>query len=108
MNAWLAVLAAGLGSYALRVGVVVLIDRYEIPPWFERMSTFVMPAAFAGLTAGALAVPIASDAATALPVLAGAGATVAVARIRSVSWAVMAGMSALWLTRLTAELIPLG
>jgi hypothetical protein len=33
---------------------------------------------------------------------------VAVARIRSVPWAVMAGMSALWLTRLTAELIPLG
>jgi branched-subunit amino acid transport protein len=100
MTAWLAVLLAGLGSFGLRFGVVSIIDRYTLPSWFEQVSALVMPAAFAGLTAVALATPVTSALPTALPVLAGAAVTVAVARVRSAAWAVGAGMSALWIVEL--------
>lgn len=100
MTAWLAVVLAGLGSFGLRFGVVSVIDRFELPAWFERVSGLVMPAAFAGLTAVALAPPFTSAVPTALPVVAAATATVAVARVRSAAWAVAAGMAALWLTEL--------
>lgn len=103
MTAWVAVVLAGIGSFALRVGVVSVIDRCTLPPWFERMSALVMPAAFAALTAVALAPPVASGAPTALPVVAAAIATAAVARVRSAAWAVAAGMTALWLVELGVE-----
>jgi branched-subunit amino acid transport protein len=100
MTAWLAVALAGLGSFGLRIGVVAVIDRFTLPSWFERMSALVMPAAFAGLSAVALATPVATDLPAAVPVLAGAVTTVIVARVRSAAWAVAAGMSALWLADL--------
>lgn len=100
MTAWLAVVLAGLGSFGLRFGIVSIIDRYTLPPSFERLSALVMPAAFAGLTAVALATPVSSTLPTALPVLTAAAITIAVARVRSPSWAVAAGMSALWLAEL--------
>jgi branched-subunit amino acid transport protein len=100
MTAWTAVVLAGLGSFGLRFGVVAVIDRFALPTWFERVSALVMPAAFAGLTAVALATPVTSAWPTAVPVLAAAATTVAVARIRSAAWAVAAGMSTLWLAQL--------
>lgn len=105
MTAWLAVVLAGLGSFGLRYGVVAIIDRFTLPAWFERMSALVMPAAFAALTAVALATPFTSALPTALPVLAAAATTVAVARVRSPAWAVGAGMSALWLAELGAAVV---
>lgn len=96
MNAWLAVLAAGVASYALRVGVVVVVSRRTLPAWFERVTAYVMPAVMAGLAATALVGPVSSEVATAAPVVAGAIATVVVARLRSAALAVVAGMSALW------------
>lgn len=92
MSAWLAVLLAGIGSYVFRVGAVVVIDRFELPDWFDRLSAHVMPAVFAGLAASSLAVPIGEGSRTALPVVAGAIVTVAVARNRSAASAVLAGM----------------
>lgn len=100
MTAWLSVVLAGLGSFGLRFGVVSIIDRFTLPAWFERLSALVMPAAFAGLTAVALATPFTSAMPTALPVLAAAVTTVTVARVRSPAWAVGAGMSTLWLAEL--------
>jgi branched-subunit amino acid transport protein len=92
VNAWLAVLAAGIGSYAFRLGAVVVIDRFELPDWFDRVSAHVMPAVFAGLAAASLAVPMSDGGRTAMPVFAGAIVTVAVARKRSAATAVFAGM----------------
>lgn len=96
MNAWAAVLAAGVASYGLRLGVVVFVARRTLPAWFERVTAYVMPAVMAGLAAIALAGPVSSEVATAAPVVAGAIATVAVARLRSPAMAVVAGMTALW------------
>ena len=96
MNAWIAVLIAGIGSYASRVGMIVVIDRFTLPTWFERVSSYVMPAVFAGLAAASLAAPLADGTRAAMPVLAGAAATVVVARVRSAAVAVLAGMTVLW------------
>lgn len=105
MKAWAAVLAAGLGSYAFRIWMVLIIDRVVIPRWFERVSTYVMPAVFAGLVAGSLAEPLAADAAVAVPVLAGAATTAVVARRRSAALAVAAGMSMLWASTILGTLM---
>jgi branched-subunit amino acid transport protein len=104
VNAWIAVLAAGLGSYAFRVGTVLILDRVVIPPWFGRVSAYVMPAVFAGLVAGSLAEPLTRQDAVAMPVLAGAAATAVVARRRSAALAVAAGMSTLWITTILGAL----
>ena len=55
MNAWLVIVAAGLGSYLFRISMVVLADRVTMPERLERASTFVAPAAFAALAAGGFA-----------------------------------------------------
>ena len=55
MSVWLAILAAGLGSYLFRLSMVVLADRVTMPEKLERASTFVAPAAFAALAAGGIA-----------------------------------------------------
>jgi branched-subunit amino acid transport protein len=102
MSAWLAVLLAGIGSYAFRLGAVVVIDRFALPPWFDRVSALVMPAVFAGLAAGSLAASADDGARTALSVMSGALVTVAVARQRSAATAVLAGMVVLCAVRLVA------
>jgi branched-subunit amino acid transport protein len=95
MTAWLAVLLAGAGSYAFRLGAVALLDRFALPGWFDRVSALILPAVFAALAAGSLAAPAVEGARTAVPVLAGAVVTAAVARRRSAATGVLAGMSAL-------------
>ena len=95
MSALLAVLLAGAGSYAFRLGAVVVIDRYSLPAWFDRMSAFVMPAVFVALAVGSMAAPVGDGAATAMPVVTGALVTAFVARRRSAATAVLAGMSVL-------------
>lgn len=95
MNAWFAIVLAGLGSYAFRIGAVLVIDRFTVPDWFDRVSKLVTPAVFAGLAAGSLASPIAEGAGAAVPVLAGSVATVAVAHRRTAATAVATGMTVL-------------
>jgi branched-subunit amino acid transport protein len=105
VTAWIALVLAGIGSYALRVSVVAVIDRVVVPPWLERVSAYIMPAVFAGLAAVALADPLSGDVATALPVTAGSVTTVVIARRRTATWALLAGMSALWLTSLLLAVV---
>ena len=95
MSAWVAVLLAGAGSYALRICAVVALARFTPPPWVGRASMYVMPAAFAALAASALAQPMAAGAWKGLPLLLAALATIAVARRSSASRAVLAGMAVL-------------
>jgi branched-subunit amino acid transport protein len=104
MSAWLAVVLAGVGSYAFRMGAVVVIDRFALPAWFDRVSALVMPAVFAGLAAGSLAASADDGARTVLSVMSGAVVTVAVARKRSAATAVLAGMVVLCAVRLVAAL----
>ena len=55
MNAWLVVLAAGLGSYLFRLSVVTLADRITMPASLERATELIAPASFAAIGATGIA-----------------------------------------------------
>ncbi len=99
MNAWLVVLAVGLGSYLFRLSVVTLADRITMPATLERATELVAPASFAAIAATGVASSCVGVAPTeALPPLAAVGvAVVAVARTGSAYAAILAGMPVLWL-----------
>jgi branched-subunit amino acid transport protein len=99
LNAWLIVLAAGLGSYLFRLSVVTVADRIEMPTSLEHASELIAPASFAALAAtGVAASVVGVMPAEALPPLAAIiVAVVAVARTGSSYAAVLAGMPTLWL-----------
>jgi branched-subunit amino acid transport protein len=98
MTAWLVVLGAGVGSYALRISMVAALGRREPPAWLTRVSTLVMPAAFAALAAPAVLVPSGAAAgdvvARALAVAVGAWVAL---RTDSPALSIAAGLPALWL-----------
>jgi branched-subunit amino acid transport protein len=99
MNAWAVILAAGLGSYLLRISMISS-DRLRLPARFESSVELVAPAAFAALAATGL-IGLALDAGDllgVLPILAAlAAATAVVARTNRPYLAVVAGMPAYWL-----------
>jgi branched-subunit amino acid transport protein len=99
MNAWLVIVAAGLGSYLFRLSMVVLADRVTMPALLERASTFVAPAAFAALAAGGIAANTAGvDAAGwTAPLAAVVVAVIAVRRTGRPYAALLAGMPTLWI-----------
>lgn len=102
MNAWLTILAIGLGSYLFRLSMVSLVDRVRMPDRLERASDLVAPAAFAALatTSVATACLQAGAVQAAAPLAAVAVAVLAVLRTGSPHAAVLAGMPTLWLVGL--------
>jgi branched-subunit amino acid transport protein len=98
MNAWLVVLAAGLGSYLFRLSIVTVVDRISMPASVERATELIAPASFAALAAtGVASACVGVPPAEALPPLAATVvAVVAVARTGSSYAAVLAGMPTLW------------
>jgi branched-subunit amino acid transport protein len=96
VNVWLAIALASLASYLCRVSMIVVVGRISVPGWFERVSVLVMPAAFAGLLAGAVVSSTANGARDGIALGAAAAVTALVAARRSPSLAVAAGMPALW------------
>jgi len=98
MNAWLVIVAAGLGSYLFRISMVVLADRVTMPERLERASTFVAPAAFAALAAGGIAANTAGVdvAAWTAPLGAVVVAVIAVRLTGRPYAALLAGMPTLW------------
>lgn len=99
MNVWIAVLLAGAGCFALRFGIVTLVERRSLPAWFEPATAFVVPGSLAGMCAIVLIAPITSGGAS--PTVAVAAVTTAlVARRRSSAVALACGMSVIWLAGL--------
>ena len=98
MNAWIVILAAGLGSYLFRLSMIVLASRITMPAYLERASGLVAPAAFAALAAAGVATACRGLGATqaAAPLAAVAVAIIAVLRTGSPQAAILAGMPALW------------
>jgi branched-subunit amino acid transport protein len=99
MNAWLVIVAAGLGSYLFRISMVALADRVTMPALLERASTFVAPAAFAALAAGGIAANGAGVdvAGWTAPLAAVVVAVIAVRRTGRPYAALLAGMPTLWI-----------
>jgi branched-subunit amino acid transport protein len=100
MNAWIVILAAGIGSYLFRVSAIVLVDRIKMPAYLERASGLVAPAAFAALAAADVATACTGLGATqaAAPLAAVAAAVIAVLRTGSSYAAILVGMPTLWVT----------
>ena len=96
MSAWVAVVLAGLGTFLFRVGVAAVVDRVALPSWFERASSNIMPACFAGLASVALLGHASRGPADAVPLAAGAVVTVAVARSRPAHLAMFCGLGVVW------------
>lgn len=99
MSVWIAVLLAGAGCLALRVGIVTLVDRRPLPAWFEPATAFVIPGSLAGLCAVVLIAPITSGGAGS-PVVVAAATTALVARRRSSAVALACGMAVIWVAGL--------
>ena len=100
MTAVVAVVLAGIGTFAFRFGVAAVVDRITLPVWFERASANIMPACFAGLASVALLGHASRGAAEAIPLAAAAVVTVAVARTKPAHLAMFSGLGLLWSTQL--------
>ena len=106
MNAWTVVVLAGLGSFAFRLSIVAFIDHIAAPEGLERLATFVMPAAFAGIAAAALAHPIGAGGTEALaPMVAVVTTAIVSGRGHSIHLAFLAGLGALWVTTALTTMI---
>lgn len=97
MSTWTVVLLAGMASYALRLVPVVLLSRRALPAWLDRLGPLTAPVAFAALGTSAVVGAASGGVGELLPLVAGVavGGMVAV-RSRSTTWAVVAGMVAVW------------
>ena len=94
MNAWIVILAAGLGSYLFRLSMIVLFDRITMPARLQRATELVAPAAFAAMAAAGIATTCMSlgVARAAAPLAAVAVAVIAVLRTGSPQAAILAGI----------------
>ena len=45
MNAWIVIVAAGLGSYLFRLSMIILAGRITMPPYLERAAGTTSPEA---------------------------------------------------------------
>jgi branched-subunit amino acid transport protein len=99
MNAWLVVLAVGLGSYLFRLSVVLVADRFEMPASLQQATGLIAPGAFAAIAAAGIATAcLGVGRVEAIPPLvAAAVAVMAVALTGRPYAAVLAGMPTLWL-----------
>jgi branched chain amino acid efflux pump len=99
MNAWIVIVAAGLGSYLFRLSMIMLTGRIRMPPYLERASGLVAPAAFAALAAAGVAAACGGLGIiqAAAPLAAVAAAVIAVLRTGSSQAAILVGMPALWI-----------
>jgi hypothetical protein len=103
MSAWITVVLAGVGSFALRFGALSLAGRRALPASLGRLSALVMPASFAGLCAVQLGGQVVDGTGAALAVA--APITVLVASRRSPALAALCGMGAIWSIDLAGRLL---
>lgn len=97
MTPWLVVLAVGVGSYLLRVSMLLFTARFGLPPVIERAARHAVPVSFAALATTGLADHVGASREEVAPLVAVAVAVVAVRRTGSSHAALAAGMPTLWL-----------
>jgi branched-subunit amino acid transport protein len=97
MTTWIVILSIGLGTYALRLSMFVLLGRHRLPGWTATPMALVAPAAVAALVTSTLAV---RGGALTMPALADVAAVaagfVAVRRSGNVMHGFAAGMPVFW------------
>lgn len=99
MNVWLAILGAGAITFAIRLSLIALMGRVEVPPLVRRALRFVPPAVLSAIIFPELfmrnGVLDVSPGNTRL--LAGALAALVAWRTRNVLLTIGVGMTALWI-----------
>lgn len=104
MSVWIVIAAVGIGTYALRVSMFVLLGGRRLPAWTDVPMSLVAPAAVAALVASML---LARDGAPALPpapeLLAVVAGFAAVRRTGNVMHAFAVGMPVFWLAAAIAR-----
>ncbi len=98
-NLWLTIIAMGLVTFAIRLSLIALLGRFEVPPLISQALRFVPPAVLSAIVlpellqpGGQLNLSLGNA-----RLLAGLMAVLVAWRTRNVLLTVGAGMLALWL-----------
>jgi hypothetical protein len=104
MNAYVAIAAVALGSYALRISMLVLTAQVGVgPPVIERAARYAIPVSFAALATDAFVPHLGVSRAAIAPAATLVVAVIAVRRTHSPHAALIAGLPTLWVfTALTS------
>ncbi len=96
---WLIILAGGLATFGIRLSMIALLGRVELPGWLARALRYVPPAVLSAIIAPELLAPGGrfSLAVTNDRLLAGLLAILVAWRTKNVLLTLAAGMIALWL-----------
>jgi len=101
MSAWLVIVAIGVGTYAFRASMFVLLGERSLPTWTTRPLALVAPAAIAALLASmTLTRDGSAGLATAPELAAVAAAFVTTRRTGNVMHAIVVGLPVFWLVDL--------
>ena len=99
MNLWLVIIGMGIITYGIRLSMIVLLEKVEIPNRLKQALRFVPPAVLSAIIfpellqpGGHLDVSLGND-----RLLAGLLAMIVAWRTKNVLWTIAIGMAALWL-----------
>ena len=102
MMLWLTILLMGVVTYALRLSLIVLLEKREIPPLVQRALRFVPPAVLSAIIFpemfrpnGVLDVSLSNP-----RLIAGLLAALVAWRTKNVLLTIVVGMGALWVMQL--------
>ncbi len=101
MTTWLIILSMGAITYLIRLSLIALLGRVEVPPLVQRALRFVPPAVLSAIVAPELLRPAGTlDLSPGnVRLLAGILAAVVAWRTRNVLLTIAVGMAALWALR---------
>lgn len=99
MNLWLVIIGMGIITYSIRLSMIVLLEKVEIPTRLQQALHFVPPAVLSAIIfpellqpGGRLDISLGNE-----RLLAGLIAMVVAWRTQNVLWTIIVGMMALWL-----------
>ena len=99
MTIWLIIIGMGIVTYAIRLSLIVLLGRINVPPLMQRALRFVPPAVFSAIIfpevlrpSGALDISLGND-----RLIAGVLAAGVAWRTKNVFLSIAVGMVALWI-----------
>ncbi len=98
MNLWLVIIGMGIITYGIRLSMIVLLEKVEIPTRLKQALRFVPPAVLSAIIfpellqpGGRLDVSLGNE-----RLMAGLLAMVVAWRTKNVLWTIIVGMAALW------------
>lgn len=97
MNLWLAVIVAGLATFAIRFSFIGAAGRVDIPAWFARMLRFVPIAALTALVWPDLLIANGAISLGEPRLVAGLMAAAIAWKTRNIFMTIAGGMLVLWL-----------